>query len=322
MFIHCTNSHWNKTVYDPYVNMLRTTTETLSALIAGVDSMAVLPFDAPFEEPTPFAERIARNQQLLLKGVSYIDKVNDPAAGSYYIEELTQHIITASWELFLEIDDQGGYLKAFDNGFITSKIKQESTAKDTAIAQRKRILLGTNQYPNITEHKDDLNERVIHPSTEETKEEVLVPYRGAMGFEQLRHKTDSYALNKPRPTAWMFTYGNLAMRNARAQFAGNFFGCAGFEIVNNPGFENVDAGIKAARQAKPDIVVICSADDAYVNNALKIFNALKEETIVVLAGYPKDLLDQLTEAGFTNFIHVRSNVLEELKKYQLELGIA
>jgi methylmalonyl-CoA mutase len=321
MFIHCENTHWNKTVYDPYVNMLRTTTETLSALIAGVDSMTVLPFDAVYAEPEEFSERIARNQQLLLKGESYIDKVNDPAAGSYYIEELTQQIITGAWELFLEVDEMGGYLEAFRKGFIQQRIAKEASAKNNAIARRKRILLGTNQYPNITEHIDDLNEQVIHPSAD-ADDEVLKPYRGAMGFEQLRYKTDQFSLVNPRPTVWMFTYGNLAMRNARAQFAGNFFGCAGFEIINNPGFENADAGINAALDANPDIVVICSSDDEYAENALKIFDALSDNTIVVLAGYPADLLDQLKDAGFTNFIHVRSNVLEELTEYQEQLGIA
>jgi methylmalonyl-CoA mutase len=320
MFIHCTNSYWNKTLYDPYVNMLRTTTETLSALIAGVDSMTVTPFDAIFEAPTPFAERIARNQQLILKGESYIDKVNDPSAGSYYIEELTQQIIDETWKLFLEIDERGGYLEAFKQGFIQEKVREESSKKNEGIAQRRRVLLGTNQYPNISEHLDHLPQK---PEKQEGQTvDVLHPYRGAMAFEALRFKTDQYALSNPRPKAWMFTYGNLAMRNARAQFAGNFFGCAGYEIVNTPGFASVEEGIAAARVAKPDVVVICSSDEEYVDNALEIYNALKGNSVVVLAGYPKELVEELKASGFDNFIHVRSNVLEELQKYQQLLGIA
>ena len=321
MFIHCSNSEWNKTTYDPYVNMLRTTTETMSSLIGGVDSMTVLPFNKVYESPTEFSERIARNQQLLLKGESYFDKVNDPAAGSYYIEELTEQIIQESWKLFLEVDEMGGYEKAFEKGFIQEKVKAESQQKDADIANRKRTLLGTNQYPNITEHIEKINQSTFDKTTD-SDAKTLNPYRGSREFEKLRFKTDQYALENKRPAVWMFTFGNLAMRNARAQFAANFFGCAGFEIINNLGFQSAEAGIAAAKKARPDVVVICSSDDEYVDNVINIYNALKEDSIVVLAGYPKALIDELKSAGFDNFIHVRTNVLAELKRYQQLLDIA
>ena len=320
MFIHCSNSEWNKTTYDPYVNMLRTTTETMSSLIGGVDSMTVLPFNKVYESPTEFSERIARNQQLLLKGESYFDKVNDPAAGSYYIEELTEQIIQESWKLFLEVDEMGGYEKAFEQGFIQEKVKAESQQKDADIANRKRTLLGTNQYPNITEHIEKINQSIFDKTTD-SDAKTFNPYRGSREFEKLRFKTDQYALENKRPGVWMFTFGNLAMRNARAQFAANFFGCAGFEIINNPGFQSAEAGIAAAKKAKPDVVVICSSDDEYVDNAQKIIAELENDSIVVLAGYPKDLIEELRLSGFVNFIHVKANVLEELKRYQQLLKI-
>lgn len=318
MFIHCSSSLWNKTIYDPYVNMLRTTTETLSAAIGGVDSMTVAPFDAALGQPMEFSERIARNQQLLLKGESYLDKVNDPAAGSYYIEMLTQQVINEAWKLFLETDDRGGYLEAFRSGYITGRIAEEASEKRSNISTRKRVLLGTNQFPNISEH----HEKPIEEEVTSSGENLLKPQRGALEFEIIRSRTDSYALTHDRPVAWMFTYGNLAMRNARAQFASNFFGCAGFGIVNNPGFETIEKGIKAARDARPDIVVICSSDEEYAGAVLTIFNQLKKTTVVVLAGYPQEFVGQLRDAGFEHFIHTRSNVLEELKKYQTLLGIS
>ena len=315
MFIHCSNSEWNKTVFDPYVNMLRTTTETMSSLLGGIDSMTVLPFNKVYESPTDFSERIARNQQLLLKGESYFDKVNDPAAGSYYIEDLTAQIISEAWKLFLEIDEIGGYEKAFEKGFIQEKIAAEARMKDTDIAKRKRILLGTNQYPNRLEHIEKANETITN------NEDLLTPYRGAQAFEKLRIKTDQYALTNERPKVWMLTYGNPAMRSARAQFAENFFGCAGFEIINNAGFQSAEDGIDSAKKAKPDIVVICSSDAEYAGNVELIYDALKEKSIVVLAGYPKALVDDLISKGFENFIHVRVNALEELTRYQKLLNI-
>jgi methylmalonyl-CoA mutase len=320
MFIHCTNSQWNKTIYDPYVNMLRTTTETMSALSGGVDSMTVAPFNEVYESTTEFSNRIARNQQLVLKGESYFDKVNDPAAGSYYVEDLTQQIISESWKLFLEVDEMGGYLKAFENGFIQKKIEEEANQKRIDIASSKRTLLGTNKYPNVNEHLNGISEEVFNPSGDEN-ENTLKPFRGAQAIEKLRYKTDQFALSGKRPEVWMLTFGNLAMRNARAQFAGNFFGCAGFQITNNHGFKTIESGIEAASASNADIVVVCSSDEEYAGNALKVYEALKGNKIIALAGYPADLVEELKSKGFSNFVHVRSNMLEELSRYQKELGI-
>jgi methylmalonyl-CoA mutase len=119
----------------------------------------------------------------------------------------------------------------------------------------------------------------------------------------------------------MFTFGNPVMRKARAGFATNFFACAGFETVDNPGFETIEKGIEACRAAKPEIVVICSSDEEYADKALTIFKALKNDHIVVLAGYPTEIIEQLKAEGMENFIHMRSNVLETLKGFQKEMGI-
>lgn len=320
-FIHCSNTPWNKTLYDPYVNMLRTTTESMSAILGGIDSLSVLPFNEVFDTPDEFSERIARNQQLILKGESFFDKVADPAAGSYYIEALTTKLIEKSWELFLQVDEKGGYLEAFKQGFIQQWVRNEAEKKNHNIALRKMSLLGTNQYPNTSEHLDQAAIKSSKKPAAEGGAELLIPYRGAEAFEEIRLKTDAYATKNKRPVAWMFTYGNLSMRRARSQFAGNFFGVAGFDIADNPGFNSVEEGVKAAQETKPDIVVICSSDEEYADIALPIYEALKNDTIVVLAGYPKDLVETLREKGLEHFIHIRSHVLDELKNYQQLLGI-
>ncbi len=322
MFIHCSNSSWNKTLYDPYGNLLRTTTETMSSLIGGVDSMCVLPFNAVYEESNEISERIARNQQLILKGEAHFNEVVDPAAGSYFVENLTDQLIQQSWKLFLEVDEKGGYIEAFKQGFIQQKVKSEASEKDKLIAQRRKSILGTNQFPNINEHLENINPIVFGGiESNDTAYEKLSPYRAAQAFESLRYQTDQYAQNHPRPKAWMFTYGNLAMRKARSQFAGNFFGCAGYEIIDNPGFSSIDEGIAAAKAEQAEVVVLCSSDAEYADMALPVFEALKDEAIIVLAGYPGDLIDSLKARGFSNFIHIKTNVLEELKRYQQLLGI-
>ena len=151
MQIHAETSRWNQTVYDPYVNMLRGTTEAMSATIAGVHSLEVMPFDASFENPTEFSKRIARNVELLLKNESHFDQVVDPAGGSYYVENLTQSIAAEAWKLFLEIEEKGGYTEAYKAGLIVERIKASAAAKDKNIATRRQTLLGANQYPNFTE---------------------------------------------------------------------------------------------------------------------------------------------------------------------------
>ncbi len=325
MFIHARNSSWNFTVYDPWVNALRTTTGSMAAIIGGVSSFRVMPFDHIYEQPTAFAERIARNQQLILKEESYLDKVADPAAGSYYIENLTQSLVLEAWKLFLSLDEAGGFVAAMQKGIIQQQISNSASKRESNLANRREILLGTNQYPNFTEKREEiLPDWVFQPGDKTHPDatiETIKTHRGAMAFERLRYLTDRYSADHQRPVVWMLTYGNLAMRKARSNFASNFFACAGFEVKDNPGFATVDEGIEAAANEKPDIVVICSSDEEYTDNALRIFNALKSSIIVVLAGQPADLTETLREAGMQHFIHVKSNLLETLRGFQQLLGL-
>jgi len=232
MRIHAETGSWNKTVYDAYVNMLRTQTEAMSASLGGVDSITVLPFNAAYEASNEFSDRIARNQQLLLKEESHLSKIADPAAGSYYIEELTAAIADQAWKLFLEVQDKGGFLAALREGFIQAEIKKMAAKRDMNIATRRENLLGVNQFPNFTEKVEgELDAAVFAPldlTVEGAEIETLKPYRGAQAFEALRYKTDVYSKTNKRPLAFMLTIVNLALPKARAPFACHFFALTGF----------------------------------------------------------------------------------------------
>ena len=316
MMIHAETSRWNQTVYDPYVNMLRGTTEAMSAAIGGVYSMEVTPFDRAFEAPTEFAKRIARNVELLLKHESHFDQVVDPAGGSYYVENLTQSIAAEAWKLFLEIEEKGGYTEAYKSGMIVERVKASAAAKDKNIATRRQVLLGANQYPNFTEvaGKEITADAVSRPTTEGN---VLVPYRGAMAFEEMRLHVDR---SGKEPKAFMLTCGNLAMARARAQFSCNFFACAGIRVIDNTFFKSVEEGVEAALASKAEIVVVCSSDDDYAEVAPKVKELLAGRAILVVAGAPA-CTPELEAQGITNFINVKSNVLETLKFYLKEMGI-
>jgi len=326
--VHAVTSTWNQTVYDPYVNMLRGTTEAMSAVLAGVDSIEVLPFDHAFRAPNEFSNRIARNTQSILKEEAHFDKVEDPGAGSYYIENLTQSIALSAWDVFKSVDEKGGYVAAFKAGEVQAAVKAVSDKRDQAIAKRRDTILGTNQYPNFLEKApEEITKEIVTrktgvvcncPHAEADKvAEPLIPYRAAQAFEALRLATDR---SGKQPQAFMLTFGNLAMCRARAQFSCNFFAVAGFKVVDNNRFSSIEEGVEAALAAKADIVVACSADDEYAEAVPKIKELIGDKAVLVVAGDP-ECRPELEAKGIDKYIHVRCNVLETLKEYQAAMGI-
>ncbi|MBR1683376.1 MAG: methylmalonyl-CoA mutase small subunit [Bacteroidaceae bacterium] len=345
MRVNATTSSYNLTLFDSYVNMLRTQTETMSAAIANVDSIVVTPFDVPCEQPTEFAERIARNQQLLLKEECHFDKLVDVSGGSYFVEELTVAIAQQAWKLFLAVEEEGGFLAAAKAGTIQKAINDTDAARHANVGKRKEFLLGTNQFPNFTEKsegKEPINPSPCSPRGGEgckcsgnvNSNEALPPTGGvgeglipalktsrlASDFETLRLTTEKAA---KQPIAFMLTIGNLAMRQARAQFSCNFLAAAGYKVVDNLGFPTVEEGVQAAVKAGADIVVLCSSDDEYADYGVPAFEALKAadpKAIFIIAGAPA-CSEDLKAAGIENFIHVRVDQLKTLKELNAKLGI-
>ena len=323
MVAHAETSNFNLTLFDAHVNLLRTQTEAMSAAIAGVNSITVSPFDKAYETPDDFSERIARNQQLLLKEESHLNRIVDPAAGSYYIENLTVAIAKQAWDLFLSVEEAGGMLQAVKAGSIQEAVNQSNKARHEAVSKRKEILLGTNQYPNFNELAGDKRPldgcKKCGCGGEAHEEEgtlaKLETARAASEFEALRLETEN---SGKRPKAFMLTIGNLAMRQARAQFSCNFLACAGYQVIDNLGFASVEEGIEAAMKAQADIVVICSSDDEYAEYAIPAFKALNGRAMFIVAGAPA-CMEELKAAGIENFIHVRCNVLETLREYNSKL---
>ncbi len=324
VFVHASTSKWNKSVYDPNVNMLRTTTETMSAALGGANSIHVDAYDDAYKCPDDFSARIARNQQIILKEESYFDKIVDPASGSYYIENLTDAIAQHAWKLFQDIENTGGFTVAFKAGTIQDAVAQTAHQRDLDIANRKTIVLGTNQYPNTHETMlDKISAGCTGASTGSAGEyKTLRLYRGSEAFEDLRLATEKAAkAGKKKPIVFLLTYGNLAMRKARAGFALNFFGCVGYDIMDNAGFKTPEEGANAALAAKADIVVLCSSDEEYPELVNGVCAVLKGKVNITLAGHPGDNLETFKAAGVNEFIHVRTNLIDTLTAYQQQLGI-
>lgn len=324
-FIHVETSTWNKTVYDPYVNMLRNTTEAMSGAIGGCDSMSVRPFDYFFRSPNAMSKRVARNTQIILKEESHFNKTVDPAAGSYYIEKLTESIADAAWKLFTSTEGNGGFIKEFEAGTVKQDIEETAKKLEESIAKRKINFIGTNQFPNAEEEMLDELKKEIMFRDEQANSQGLPQYRGAEPFEKLRLATEKFIKDgNKKPGVYLLKIGNRGMRTARASFSSAFFGCAGYDIHDNLGFDDVNEGVKDALASGAEIIVLCSSDDDYVQYVPEVAEKIKSEnnnTQLVVAGYPKEHIEAFKEAGVDDFIHIKSNLLETLKKYQEKLGV-
>jgi methylmalonyl-CoA mutase len=322
--ILASNALWSKSFYDPNVNLLRNTTEAMSAVLGGCDALLVQPHDFGYAEPTPFSQRIALNVSNLLKEEAYFDKVVDPAAGCYYIESLTATLADKALIMFKEVEAVGGFMEAFRQSMIQERIQIVRDKKEVEIASRRRVYVGTNKYPNGSEQT--VLTQVADAGPANGNIPLLVPQRATRLFEELRTRTLANARATGfTPRVYLATFGNLAMRKARASFSSEFFGTAGFSIMGE--FFNADP-VKAAEESaasEADIVVICSSDADYETGALPFVQAFKAkggDKLLVLAGYPEALVATLKEAGVDVFIHVKTNAIEVLTDFQNKLFTA
>jgi methylmalonyl-CoA mutase len=302
-------SRWNKTVYDPHVNILRATTEAMAAVLGGADSVTVAPFDACYKQPDEESRRLARNTQLLLKHEAWMGRVADAGGGSYFIEALTDFLAREGWKRMQEIGTRGGYRKARAEGLIAKMMGRSMAGREKAVALRRRVLVGTNQFANPAERA---LERVEATRMSETK-------RGAQPYEEMRLRTERHAaLTGVTPRVLLAEVGNVKMRTTRSNFAANFFACAGFETVTRR--------LKKATEiaaAEGDLIVLCSANAEYEAITAELMAKLKElgrTTPVIVAGTPEDT-EKLAAAGVADFVHMRSNPVEVLTKWQERMGI-
>lgn len=181
LHLHVQTSLLNKSSLDAYNNMLRTTTEGMSAVIGGCDSLCVLPYNTGFEETTEFSARISRNQQHLYKEESYLNQVADMAAGSYYIETLTDQMAEKAWEQFKRIESKGGFLEALKSGYVQELIERDAEELLRQVKDSQIILVGVNKYQNP---KDQIKStQMAHQSESTAYIKAIRPIRLAESFE-------------------------------------------------------------------------------------------------------------------------------------------
>lgn len=308
--IHSTTSSWYQTTLDPYVNMLRVTTEAMSAVLAGADSLTVLPFDSTFKDSDEFSERIARNVSIILKEESYLDKAVDPAAGSYYLESLTNELASKAWELFKEVEAQGGFEAAYESGFILSSITEVSRQKFRDIATGRMVLVGTNKYPNPKEQIDFDPEELIQRAEFDTT-------RAAYPTEVMRMATELHLRKrKRRPRAIVAVIGQAAKRHINASFAKEFFSCAGFETEVQQ-YDDVETAVTRLLHAAAEVVVVSTSEATYAREFGPKISQHKAKPTIIMADDPQHMKDELVAHGYDEFIFEdcdMSTILELVQK--------
>lgn len=309
-------SVWSKSVTDAHTNMLRATTETMSAILGNVDGVLIDPYDKEFKAPTDFSSRIAGNISTILREESYLGKVANPVDGAYYIEEITTKIAEKSLELFKEIEQYGGFYQAFENEVIQKQISEIRQEKIKLISQRRLPMVGVNKYPNLME---TIASQLLS-SGELNNPKLLTPRRASLEIEAVRKTTEKLVEETgKRPIVELTSYGNLTMRKARAAFSYDFLGVSGFEIWQEKSFENALKAAEGSANSESDVVVICSSDPDYEESALafvKAFRAQDTNKILLLAGNPVGITDQLNQAGLDGYIHIKSDVIQTISNIQ------
>lgn len=305
--IYALTSRWNRTIYDPHNNILRATTEAMSAVLGGADSVYIVPFDEPYNVGDESARRLARNTQIILKHEAHLARVADAGGGSYYVEALTQSIAERAWKQLQKVELAGGYRKA--TASIEATLEQRRAEQMKSVMTRKRILTGTNRFANAAEQAlDRVGGTIVRDSV-----------RAALPFEDLRLRTERHIRQSGQsPRILLAEIGDAKMRSARSAFAAEFLACAGLSSEIRR--------FETARQiaaADADLLVLCSSDPEYLAIAKDLQGEMKarsSRTPMVIAGNPESA-DQLRAAGIIEFIHLRSSPIEVLTRLQRLLGI-
>jgi methylmalonyl-CoA mutase len=328
---HGRTTRWNKTLLDPHVNLLRTTTEAFAGVVGGCAGLQVGAFDECYRAPDEFSRRLARNLQIILAEECQLAQVVDPAGGSWYVETVTRQLAGKAWSLFQDIERRGGMAAAIREGYPQSLVEKTGADRNAAVELRRDGIIGTNLHPNLRERipADEITTRQCNNTLNEAAPPVkrLVPRRRAVPFESLRRRAENFlARTGSRPKVFLAGLGPRKQHAARADFSSAFFAAGGFEPVLTAGLETPEAAARAALASGAPIVVICSADETYPTLVPPLARTLKagdNPPQVVLAGMPAtpELQQQFKAAGIDEFIHLRANCAKLLAAFQDKLGL-
>jgi len=311
---------------DAYGNIVRGTIAALAAAVGGANAVTVLPFSAALGLPDAFARRVARNTQTTLLEESNLYRVADPSAGSGAIEALTDELCVVAWKLFQEIEKAGGPAEALHAGLIQREVAKVRTLREAAIARRKDPLVGTTDFPDLTEEPVAVLEAAPSLPCDEPVEQTVEPLqrmRLAEPFEALRDRSDAHlAKAGKRPKIFLACLGRPADFNTRASFAKSLFEAGGIKAIAPEAAQSRDDMLEAFKASGAKLACLCSSDKVYAVEGAGAAKALREAgaTHIYLAGKPGDLETELKSAGVTDFVSAGADALAVLRGIYKNLG--
>ena len=323
-------SEFTQTVYDPYVNILRSTSQTFSGVVGGVSELTVHPFDKAVRPADELSRRVARNLQVMMQTEFGLMAPADPAGGSWYVETLTGQVAESVWAKLQEIQAKGGILAVLEDGSLHAEVEAVLNARFKALAQRSDKAVGSNMYPNMTEQvlEGAYPEKTCCCGCEGQEKVIknFAPHRWTEQFEALRKATEDYiAKTGKNVKVFLCNMGPIPQHKARADFAGTFMEVAKFEVLRNNGFATTDEAIAAAAASGADVAIICSTDDTYPELAPVLAKGIKAAapgmTVMLAGAAPAELKAEWDAAGVDEYVNVRSNCLAILSNIQKERGI-
>ncbi|MBU8879309.1 methylmalonyl-CoA mutase subunit beta [Bacillus sp. FJAT-29790] len=325
MVISAETSSFTKTSYDPYVNLLRAGNEAFAAVLGGIQFLHVSPFNEPEGKSAPFSDRIARNTQLILKEEAHMQKVADPAGGSWYVEHLTNELAEKAWAFFLQIEEKGGMAEVLKSGWIQDQIADVLKKRSKDIFQRKQSIIGTNIFANINEQPLQSEGENIN-SIIKVESKRIPQLRLSEPFERLRRAAEKIRQSGREPRAGLICLGELKEHKARADFMTGFLAPGGIQAVKSQDISNPEMVLDFIEKTNLKHYFICGTNKQYDELAVAIIRLIKEKqpnVTVFLAGLPEESNQQtLKQAGIKDFIHIRSNCYEILTSLLNEMGVA
>lgn len=328
MRLHARTASATKTQRDPWVNILRGTAESFAAVVAGADSISTSPFDEPLGPPDEGARRLARNTQLILRDESSLNRVADPAGGSYYLEQLTTEIARAAWTELQRIEGLGGMEKALAQGDIARVLTETRAARDKAVRTRKQPIVGVSEFPFLGETPVKREARKA-PGTKESAEASksvgLKPSRLSEPFELLRDASDrALAAKGQRPAAFLASLGAVAEHATRSMWVVNALAAGGIESREKHGFADPAAAVAAFAESGASLAVISGPDAMYPEWVPALTGQLKAKgaRVVAVAGRPGDHEAAFRAAGVDLFIYAGADLFSLLSSLHAQLGVA
>ncbi|KZK74805.1 MAG: hypothetical protein A3K90_06215 [Pelodictyon luteolum] len=311
-------SRRNLSLLDPHTNLLRLTTETASALAGGYDMLEIAPFDAGPSTSCAEAARLSLNIHLLLTMEAGLGRVQDPAAGSAFIETMTAKLAETAWETFKTIESAGGLSAA--SPLVESLISEARSAALKQAAIRKKTLVGVNRYP-----ADLLPQQLLHLDALTATAAGSMEGSETARFERIRLRTAAHAIRTGHtPSVFIWMHGNPSVTRLQAGFTEDFFRCGGFAISGSAELSVEAASCATALAGNPSFVVLCIAEKDPVSSAESICRMLKEASstiIPLMAGKPPEGHERLTAAGLDSFIYTGVDCPAMLEKYQHTTGV-